>query len=200
VNQPYSVGAKRRARKRKRMISLPGADPIPQAPRMGRPATTEPPPIHAARARRCNLDTGSTLHESDMGRCIIALSEGQERDDIRETWAAISAAHRNFRLRIIGQTGDPKLASTPMMSDAMETDPSLRVDLRTADERDEAARRAWGDWLARIKALPFPGMISTIRGALDGFMGEGVALWRDGKPTTSGAVAEHALRLLTEKR
>ena len=195
----YTKGAKKRRKKAR--ITLPGGESAPQRVGQGRRTDIDqsPPPIHKARAARCKLDKGSPLHESDMGRCILALSEGQERADLAEAWADLSAARRNYLMRIIGQTGDPQGSASPMLTDTMETDPSLRVDLRSPSERDDAARRAWSDWMARIKALPAPGMIWAIRGALDGFMGEG-RLWRDGKPTASGAVAVHAIMLLTANR
>jgi hypothetical protein len=164
---------------------------------MGRPVQG-PPPIFAARARRLAIDPTSELQETDMGRCILALSEGDKRQSLQGVWYAVSAAHRNFRMRIIGQTGDPKNAATPMMTDAMETDPGLRVDLRTAEERDAAARRAWAEWEAKIAALPVPMHKWALRAALKGFMGDD-ALWRDGKPTPAGVAAVHALSLLTDR-
>lgn len=195
----YTKGAKKRRKKAR--ITLPGGESAPQ--RMGQGRRTDidqaPPPIHKARAARCNLDKGSTLHESDIGRCILALSEGQERADLAEAWADLSAARRNYLMRIIGQTGNPQGAATPMMSEAMETDPSLRVDLRSHEERDDAAERRWLEWCGRIETLPAPQMKWALRGALDGFMGDG-GLWRDTLPTASGVAAVHALKLLTQRQ
>lgn len=193
--------AERKRRRKAAKISLPGGKAVGQRMGQGRRADVQegPPPIMAARARRCRIDAASVLHESDMGRCILALSSGQERDDLCETWAAISAAHRNYRMRIIGCTGDPKGAASPMIHDRMETDQSLRVDLRTSDERDEAARRAWDAWSGMMAAFPAPQYRWALRGALDGFMGE-ASLWRDGAPTACGTVAVSALKLLTERR
>lgn len=188
-------------RRRKKRITLPGGIVIAQRITQGRRTDLQdgPPPIHAARARRCPLDSASALHESDMGRCILALSAGDERAALADTWAALSAARRNYRMRIIGQTGDPQCAASPMIHDRMETDQSLRVDLRTSDERDEAARRAWDAWSGMMAAFPAPQYRWALRGALDGFMGE-ASLWRDGAPTACGTVAVSALKLLTERR
>lgn len=199
-----SKAVRRRARRRKAtpMITMPaGEAAVPQRISQGRRTDIDnsPPPIIAARARRCDLDSGSVLHESDMGRCIIALSQGQDRADTAEAWAALSAARRNYLTRYVGVTGTPQGAAIAMIPDAVETDPSLRVDLRTGPERDEAAKNAWAAWAAMIKALPAPQMQWALRGALDGFMGDG-ALWRGGAPTASGVVAVHALRLLTANR
>lgn len=189
-----SKAAKRRA-KRKR-ITLPGGQSITQRAAQGRRNDLPgPPPIHAARARKCSIEIESTLHESDMGRCILALSENQDRADLSQTWAAISAARRNFRMRIIGQTGDPQCSASPMIHETIETDPSLRMDIRTAEERDIAAAKAWKNWQSIIVRLPAPQMIWAIRGALDGFLGE-CTLWRDGLPTKHGRLAVDALRLI----
>ena len=193
----YTKGAKKRRKKAR--ITLPGGESAPQRVGQGRRTDIDqsPPPIHKARAARCKLDKGSTLHESDMGRCILALSEGQERADLAEAWADLSAARRNYLMRIIGQTGDPQGAASPMLTEAMETDPSLRVDLRSPGEKDEAAERRWLEWCGRIETLPAPQMKWALRGALDGFMGDG-SLWRDGAPTRSGLAAVQALKLLSE--
>jgi len=135
-----------------------------------------------------------------MGRCILALTpppdeKQDERRQIADTWASMSTALRNYRTRIIGLTGDPQGAAIAMVPDKMETDQSYRVDLRTADERDRAAKAVWQAWETRIKALPAPQMIWALRGALYGFMGDAV-LWRDGAPTTHGVAAVAALRAL----
>lgn len=191
--------SKAQRRKRKRITLAGGVTMAHRITQGRRTDLPDPPPIHAARARRCPIDSASVLHESDMGRCILALTEGQERADIAETWAALSTARRNYRMRIIGQTGEPQGSASPMITEAMETDPSMRIDLRTAEERDKAAIIAWGAWQADIKRLPAPQMIWAIRGALDGFLGEG-RLWSDGKPTASGAAAVAALKMLTAAR
>lgn len=197
----YTKGAKKRRKKAR--ITLAGGETAPQRPagrdrRHTNQPDNEPPPIHKARAARCKLDKGSTLHESDMGRCILALSEGQERADLAEAWADLSAARRNYLMRIIGQTGDPQGAASQMLTDTMETDPSLRVDLRTAEERDQAAARRWLEWCGRIETLPVPQMKWALRGALDGFMGDS-GLWRDTLPTASGVAAVRALKLLIDE-
>lgn len=189
----------RKAKRRRKLgITLSGGETVPQRQGQGRRTDIDasPPPILAARARRCQIDAGSVLHESDMGRCILALTTPDERPHVANTWAGLSVALRNYRTRIIGLTGDPQGAAIAMVPDPMQTDPSLRVDLRTADERDRAARVALQAWEARIKALPSPQMIWAIRGALFGFMGD-AALWRDGKPTAQGAAAVAGLRAMT---
>jgi hypothetical protein len=192
-----SKAATRKIKKNKRLISL--ACGVVVQPRvtqgLRRDLDQSPPPIMAARARRCDVDPDSVLHESDMGRCILALAQGEQRARLAGIWAGISAAHTNYRMRYIGQTGHPKGAASPILPTGMETNQSLHVDLRTPEEKDEAAKRVWADWQARLACLPLPQMRWAVRGALDGFLGD-AHLWRDGTPTRYGAVAVHALGML----
>ena len=191
--------AARKRMKRARQISLPGGEVVEMRAGQGKRTDLEqsgPPPILAARKALCAVDPTSPLNESDMGRCILALSTGDDRAALTEAWAAISASRRNFKTRIIGQTGDPKCATSPMTPEAMQTDQSLRVDLRTQEEKDRAATVSWAEWQRRIDALPMPQLKWALRGALDGFLGESV-LWRDQAPTGQGKLAVGALRRVT---
>lgn len=135
---------------------------------------------------------------TELGRCIVHLVEGQERRDLLDIWGAISAAHRNYRLLYVGQTGDPQGANIGIIPEKLETDQSLRVDMRTHEERVAAAKASWAAWEDRIKALPIPQMIWCVRGALDGFLGEAV-LWKDRNPTAHGRVGVEALRRMVAK-
>jgi hypothetical protein len=196
--------SQRRRRAKSRTISLPGGESVP-SPRNGIPrvhATPKddtPPPIIEARRRMGSASPEDTLNESDMGRCILALSTGDGLRTLRDAWGAISAARQNFKTRCMSNPGNPQSAAAPILSQAMETDPSLRVDLRTPGERDEAAARTWKAWQAAIDALPVPALRWALRGALDGFMGEG-RLWRDGRPTDTGKAAVAALRMAADLR
>jgi hypothetical protein len=199
-----STKAKTRAAKRRlqrqRRISLPGGGSVPMRreglPRLHAPEKDDgPPPILEARKRMSDAPPEDTLQESDMGRCIMALSQGDDLRMLRNAWAALSAARANYRTRIIGQTGNPQGAAIAMVPEAMQTDQSLRVDLRTPEERDRDARRHWHEWEAAIKRLPTPQHKWAIKSALNGFLGEG-SLWQDKAPTTSGIVAVAALRIM----
>jgi len=192
------MASKALRRARRRAITLAGGGTAQQPPtgrdrRHINQQDDTPPPILAARAQRCPLMPGSILHESDMGRCIMALAQGDELADLTDAWGSLSASRRNYQTLIIGTTGSPQGSGFEFIPDRMETDPSLRVDLRTHDERIADAEKSWASWKARINALPAPQMIWVIRGALDGFIGDG-SLWRDGKPTASGGVAVAALK------
>lgn len=191
----------RKARRRRKLgITLAGGETAPQrATGRDRRHTNQPdgpPPIMQARARRCPIDIASVLHESDMGRCILALTTGEERAACADTWAALSAARENFRARILGKSPHPQAANLAMLPEPMQTDQSLRIDLRTPDERDAAAIRAWQEWQTRINGLPAPQYRWAINGALNGFI-SGETLWRDGSYTQSGANAVSAIKLLT---
>lgn len=196
--------AERKRRKRGTKITLPGGSSVPAPIVQGQRRPPEDPQrvVTLARQRRTGIEDAQDARQpicgTDMGLCIRHLATGDERARLVNAWAALSAAHRNYRTLIIGQTGDPQGAAIPMLPEPMETDPSLRIDLRTMAEREEAAKRAWHDWWGRIKALPVPSLRWAISGALDGFMGEG-QLWRDQQPTTTGRVAVQALRMLVDR-
>lgn len=193
-----------KAQRRKRKISLPGGETIPQrAATDPRREKKEDPmmTVATARMRRTGIenamDAVQPICGTDIGLCIRELTTGDDRAAAINTWEALSASHRNYRELYIGMTGNPQGAAIAMVPEPMETDPSLRVDLRTHDERIEAAKRSWATWEAKINALPVPNMKWALRGALEGFMGEG-ALWRDMAPTPTGRLAVEALRRVNE--
>jgi hypothetical protein len=195
-----SSKSQRRRAKRAKTISLPGGEAVAAPKGPGRPPKEDPmrTVIHARIRRTGILDPAEARQPicgDDMGLCIRALATGDERAALVNAWAAISAAHRNYRLLIIGQTGTPQGAAIPMISEPMETDPSLRVDLRDHNTRVDAARRAWEAWDGKLATLPAPSLKWALQGALSGFLGDG-ALWRDQAPTTTGRVAVQALRLV----
>lgn len=159
--------------------------------------------VTAARQRHSGIadpkDARQPLAGTDMGLCIDRLAAAVERADLADAWAGLSAAHRTYRQLIIGTTGDPQAAAIPMLPEPMQTDQSLRVDLRSEERRIADARRAWAEWQDLITALPVPSLRWAIRGALDGFLGDGT-LWRDQAPTTAGKTAVQALRLIMVAR
>lgn len=190
---------RRRKAKNAKGITLPGGMVAPQPKTQG----SRPKPedamatVTAARKRHTGLEDGKDalqpIHGTDLGKCIHSLTTGDDRANLTNAWAAISASHRNYRLLVIGQTGDPQGSAMPMTPDPMETDQSLRVDLRTADERIAAAKSSWAAWEAKINTLPTPNLKWALRGALNGFLGEGT-LWANQAPTMTGRAAVSALR------
>jgi hypothetical protein len=196
--------AQRRAnRRRAQSITLPGGEAVPAPTVQGQRKPKEDPmaTVTAARIRHSGItdpkEAIQPLCGDQMGLCIRALSTGDDRTALANAWAAISASHRNYRMLYIGQTGNPQGAAIAMVPEPMQTDPSLRIDLRSADERVAAAKRAWEAWEGKIRALPTPNARWALLGALRGFLGDGV-LWKDRAPTTTGKVAVMALRQVAE--
>lgn len=189
-------------RKRKKRISLAGGQSVPQRPQGRDRSHTHQPaedPRKTAITARLRIsgvadqkEAESPLLGEDMGRCVHFLAKGDERAALSDAWAAISASRRNFKARILGGTGDPQCATIEMIPEGWETDPSLRVDLRTPEEKDAAAKASWAAWEGKVKALPF-GLKWVMEGVLYGFMGEAV-LWKDQRPTEKGRLAVEALR------
>jgi len=189
-------------RKRRRSITLPGGGSVDQHATQGARRDLEPTEapqlaVYSARIRHGAppADANDPLCATELGQCILALTDDDKLADLRNAWQALSAARRNYLTRIIGQTGDAKGAAFAMTPEPMQTDPGFRIDVRTGAERDTAARAAWDGWDAKIKALPTPLHVWALRGALQGFTGEG-GIWRDGKPTPAGRLAVAALGMV----
>ncbi len=195
-----------KAQRRKRKISLPGGETIPQRAATDPRREKQDDPmmtVAAARMRRTGIESASDAVQpicgTDIGLCIRTLTAGDDRASAINTWEALSAAHRNYRALYIGMTGNPQGAAIAMVPEPMETDQSLRVDLRTHDEKVRSAKVSWDGWNAKISALPAPNLKWAIRGALNGFLGE-ESLWRDAKPTSSGRASVSALLIMAGER
>jgi len=191
---------------RKARVTLAGGQQIPQrATGRDRRHTNQPEDATKtaaqARTRHSGIadpkDAIQPLRGTDMGLCIDALTKGDECKALENTWQAISASRYNYLRLYVGQTGNPQGSAIAMLPEPMQADVSLRVDLRTAEEKVAAAKASWGGWDAKIKALPTPLHIWALKGALDGFLGE-ATLWRDQAPTDKGRVAVDALRKVGE--
>jgi choline dehydrogenase-like flavoprotein len=203
------TAAQKRAQRRKaraQAITLPGGETAPQRPtgRDRRHTNQRADPADAvalavrARLTGCSVEEArDVLAASDMGRCVRAMIPAdRDRRELFGAWQAISAAKRQHDLRIIGADPNPQSAAIAMMPDAMQTDTGHSVDLRTAEERDEAARRVWYRWLELLMALPGE-QRHALRGHLDGYA---APLWDadELRPTRTGALAVKALRVLHE--
>ena len=195
-------GAKRQ-RQRQRRISLPGGQSVPQRSMPGHRSDLDPqePADALALSVRARL-TGCTAEEArdvlaaeDLGRCIRAMrSKPEDRRALLTVWQGLCAAWANYCTRYLGVTPTPQAAALPMLPEPMQTDQSLRVDLRTGDERDEAASRVWLDWLESLMALP-AGERNALRGHLQGYA---APVWDDCAPgpTRTGLLAVKALDAL----
>lgn len=191
-----------RKRRKKARITLPGGDAIPQrATGRDRRHTNQAEDATATAANARQRHTGikdaqdalQPICGTDLGLCIRATTTGDERKALENTWAAISASHRNYRLLFVGNTGNPQGAAIAMVPEPMQADQSLRVDIRSHDERVSAAKASWQGWEGKIAALPTPLHKWALRGALNGFLGE-ATLWKDQAPTDKGRAAVDALR------
>lgn len=189
--------AQRRSRKRTRTISLPNGDTATAPKLQGSRGPQEDPRkvVIDARVRVFSISPEEAQRRADQADCCIdSANDGKA---LRQVWQSILASRRNSRLRN-GIPDGPKCSTFTMISDAMQTDTSPTIDIRTAEERDTDAKRSREMWDARIKALPTPQMIRAIKGAMDGGInGQGGDLWADGKMTDRGRAFVSALRVLT---
>lgn len=199
--------AQKLRRKRARKITLPGGATVEQAPAQGRRVDLEPqePADRTALAARARLagcaaeEARDVLAADDMGRCIRYMRPDQrERRALLDVWQGISAAWANYCARVLSRQSTPQSAALPMLSESMQTDQSLRIDLRTGDEKDRAAARIWDEWRAAFKALP-PDQAVTIAAAARGMS---APLWNADalRPTRHGAIAVKALAELHKAR
>lgn len=195
-------------RARSRRISLAGGQAVNAAAKQGRRSDLERAedarkPALEARCRLAGIPiTPEALKAAvapdfghDVGLCIRATIKGDDATKAWDTFTHLSASYRNYMTFYVGQTGNPQCAAIAMIPEPMETDPSLRVDLRTHDEKVRAAKASWAAWEKRIAALPFPQFRMALGGVLRGFLGDGT-LWRDGKPTDTGKTVVAALRAM----
>lgn len=200
--------AERKRRKKAAQITMPGGATVPQRIEgAGRPRKTAEDARRTALQARLRVagipDTPETLKAAvapayghDAGLCINAIAKGDEAARLWDAFCHISASYRNYMALYVGNTGTPQCAAIAMIPEPMETDPGLRVDLRSHDEKVRAAKASWAAWEKRIAALPVPVLRWAINGTLRGFMGDGT-LWRDGKPTDTGKAVVAALRGMT---
>ena len=200
--------ARTKAQRRRKGITLPGGKRIPQPATQGRRVDLEPqePADLIALATRARL-TGCTVEEArdvlaseDMGRCIMALvTDAQRRRDLLGVWQALNAAWANYAARCLSITPTPQAAALPMLPDPMQTDQSLRIDIRTSEERDEAARRVWFEWIDLLMHRLTAPQRHALRGSLQGY---GAEVWNPDarKPTKAGHLAVDALAALHAAR
>ncbi len=191
------------ARKRaKRRISLPGGESVPQPATQGarRDLAPQEDPRRVALAARERItgligaDALAPEQGDDMGRCIVNLCSGQDRSDLMDLWRGMTGSRANYLMRYIGQTGNPKGAASGFISDAIETNPSLRIDIRSPEDKAAQSVASWTAWLAKIDGLPF-GHKWAINNAMGLSLGA-ICLWRNQAPTPQGKASVAALRAL----
>lgn len=215
------MASKAERKRRKRLVTLPGGEAVPQRAGQGRRVDLE----RAEDARRAPLEARlrvagipatpealkaavAPVFSDPVGLCIQFMTkaeakdsddgdaEAKARDEARglwETFARIAAARRLYLMRNIGQTGDPQNSAIAMIPEPMQADPGLTVDLRSPEERDAAAKRAEEYWRGKLDAIQVPQWRMALRSAADGFGGP---WWRDGKPTLAGQHVVAGLRVV----
>lgn len=191
---------KRRKNRTRAKTTLPGGEVIVNAANDGRKPKENPMNVALeARLRVAGIPvTPEALkaavepsYGDEVGLCINALATGDMARAMWDTFCRLQAARRLYRMRHIGQTGDPQNSAIAMVPDAMQADPGLTIDIRTPEERDEAAKRAEAYWRGKLDKIPVPQLRMALRSAADGFNGP---WWRDGKPTRAGRWAVDGLR------
>lgn len=189
-------------RRRANVISLPGGQAIAERPVQGRRVDLETEPAdrvaltYRAKITGCTVeDARDVLAGSDMGRCIRHIyARADDRRDLLSVWQGISAAWENYLTRYVGITPTAQSSSLPMLPEPMQTDPSLRVDLRTPTEKDAAALRVWQTWCTAFNRLSVEQSLIITAAAEH----KGPRLWNadDHLPTKHGRLAVYALRAL----
>ena len=197
--------ARSKAQRRRKSITLPGGEIAPQRPtgrdrrHTNQPAEAADKPALAVRARLsgCTVEEArDVLASEDMGRCIMYLIQTpQKRRDLFSVWQSFNAAWHNFAGRCLSITPTPQAAALPMLPEVTETDPTVRADPRSQDERAEAANDRWHEWLGNLMHSLTAPQRHALRGALHGY---GAQLWNPDtcKPTDEGILAVQALGIL----
>lgn len=128
---------------------------------------------------------------SQIGFVMKAKCSDIEARALWQTFRAWCMAEDQYRRRYIGQSEHAKGTAIVMVADEMQTDTSLTVDLRDADQRDRDAVRSWMRWQGYLGRLS-----RDHHRAMHDARLERVELWRDHMPTKRGLVALNALRAL----
>jgi hypothetical protein len=200
MTKAKSMAARRRIKKRDKPLSLANGDAASPMRGQGsrKPAEDPRTVARAARQRRFAwhpslgpINWDDALAASPVGLCIMATKDR----DLSMIWHDLDAAHRDYRTRCLNTTGEPKCATAPVMPETMEAGETLRLDLRTTEEKARAARQRWLIWEARLARLPTPMHKQAIQAAMGG--GLNPKAWQfwgaSGLPTASGRLLIAAL-------
>lgn len=203
---------KKLAEKRRRALAsagLPELAPIKrrdaQARKNGRfIKIEEDPTITALNARCARLgipadEKGRSIAKGqhlccDLGYVLEYCCKPDERARLWDVFHRWTRAEVTYRVRYIGQGGQPASAALMMVHDSIETDPSLIVDVRDDEQRDRDAVNGWMRWQGYLGHLdvPYREMLTFAR------VGYGPVLWWEGQPTPKGMIALRGLRLLAD--
>jgi len=132
---------------------------------------------------------------SDLGRVMHMACSQDEAARLWSVWQAWCMAERTYRLRYLGQAGEPKGATIALLPEKMEADTGHTIDTRTPDERDRDSVNTWMRWQGFLGKLPASTLAVVLHQAR---REDGPTLWADRKPTEHGTLTLDALRLLAD--
>lgn len=147
-------------------------------------------------------DAPATKDERDRARAqhmgchigwIMQREMPKEVPRLWRTWQAWCQAEETYMVRIIGAVAHPKGASIAVIPEKIETDTGHSVDLRTADERDRDAVKAWMRWRGYLGHLTSREIEALHQARRE----DGPCIWRNRKPTKHGLFTLAALDRLS---
>lgn len=193
----------RRRRKKGNAKGLPELGPTKVKKKRGRARMDEIDPRRlnlTNRARMAGKDPHSRQDREDMAHqsyateagCAIraVISDPQAAIKAVEAYTGMLASHDRYMARVLGTTVHAKGSKHEMMPEALETMPGDSTDLRTTEEKDEAAKVAWLIWDAHMQSL------SGLDRAALSLAQSGKALMDQGKPTALGHTFARAAQAL----
>ena len=107
--------------------------------------------VREARARHLEMQASDIMDAPMLGEqagraiCIGAVDEA-EAERLWETFKIMDAAAETYARRILGRTRFPTIAKMEYLPERFETRADDRIDPRTPEERDAAAKREWLRW------------------------------------------------------
>lgn len=165
MSYPYSKAAKRRAK-----ANMPALAKVPkrETKARGRARMEQisqesqqeaQSTVLEARARQMgkpakearNMNT-ERLSEG-AGQAIDIICEPEDAKRLWSHWTALTGAEDRYH-RSIGMSINAKTAKLEMTPETFETRSDDRPDLRTEEERDRDAERAWDTWKSHLAKLP----------------------------------------------
>lgn len=160
MGQAYSRAAKKKAKKAARGVKDLYAQFEQEAAQPGRHEPEEPPRAAAMRARAIALgvepseDVMDAYLETQAGMALfVGVKDKDERRDLVATFSEYDKDHRLFMSRCIGQRMFPAVSKMEFMPERLEASASDPVDLRTVDEKADAAKKAMREWDQKLDAL-----------------------------------------------
>lgn len=175
MTKAYSKAAKRRAKKARDLPELAKTEGKKSRGRARMKEIQEDAQkaVLNARKKQTGVEDKNALRSeilSEPAGQALWLSLAQ--DDAHRLWGhykALTAAQRRYHASL-GVSVHAKTAKTEYQPEAFEVRDDDRPDLRTEDERDEAAAKAWRIWCDRLDEIGLS-QSAAIHTAIQGFTG-----------------------------